>query len=119
MHYIEIALSVCPSVRRSVSKTYFDNFLIFLHQTLRIYCVWQHGHNNHDKVFRSKSHLLELCPFLFFDFVNVFAFLTKYPRATLQLNTHLVLFLNRLTSSGDVHFFTALARSTACFTVTC
>jgi len=36
--------------------------------------------------FRSRSHLLEFCPFLYLDFVNLFLILTKYQRVTQVFN---------------------------------
>jgi len=53
---IGIALSVCPLVIT------LPLFPILLHQTFKLYCCWQHRHND-GSCFRSRSHLSEFSPF--------------------------------------------------------
>jgi len=53
---IGIALSVCPLV---ITLPFF---LIFLHQTFKLYCCWQHRHKD-GSCFMSRSHFSEFSPF--------------------------------------------------------
>jgi len=68
--------SLCLSIRRSVCHKYLCwlcHFYISLHQTFKVYCLWQHRH----KFLTSRLHLPVL-PF----FLNLFVILTKHPRGT-------------------------------------
>jgi hypothetical protein len=68
--YTRIALSVLQFVRLSWKPNigYDCHFLTFLHQTSKWYCLWQQGYGD-AKIFRSRSHLTELCPFLYRHFL--------------------------------------------------
>jgi len=47
--------------------------------------------HNDAKLFRSKLHLLEFCPFLYLDFVNIYCYSDKIPEGdtSVQLNSNL------------------------------
>jgi hypothetical protein len=74
--YNSFAFLCCPFEDMAIHSDCFvrlsvcheNYFLTFLHRTCKLYCLWQHGHDD-AMFFRSGSQLMKLCPFLYLDFL--------------------------------------------------
>jgi hypothetical protein len=85
--YMGTTFSVRWSIRQKNLAITLRKFSIFLYQTFKLCCLLQHGYDA--KIFRSRSNLIELCPFSYLDFYS-----DKEPEGdtSVHLNSHLLWF---------------------------